>query len=65
MKGTFQIKYTLSKGSGSGKIKYTSSDSRVAAVSSKGKITAKKKGNAVITATTYNGKKATIKVKVK
>ena len=65
VKGTFQIKYTLSKGSGSGKIKYTSSDSRVAAVSSKGKITAKKKGNAVITATTYNGKKATIKVKVK
>lgn len=65
VKKSFQMKCTLSKGSASGKIKYSSSDPKVASVSSSGKITAKKKGNAVITAVTYNGKRAAIKVKVK
>lgn len=62
---TFQMKQTLTKGSASFTVKYKSSDSKVAAVSSKGKITAKKKGTVVITATTYNKKSAVIKITVK
>ncbi|MCI8860319.1 MAG: leucine-rich repeat protein [Lachnospiraceae bacterium] len=62
---TFQIKVTLPKDTASRSITYTSSDPSVATVSTSGKITAKKKGNAMITVQTYNGKKAQIKVEVK
>lgn len=46
------------------KLKFKSSNKKVATVNSSGKIVAKKKGNATITVTTVNGKKATCKIKV-
>ena len=61
---TFQLKVKLPSGS-AGRITYTSSNNKIATVSSKGKIKAKKKGKATITAKTYNGKKAKIKIVVK
>lgn len=61
---TFQLKAKLPSGS-AGRITYTSSNNKIATVSSKGKIKAKKKGKATITAKTYNGKKAKIKIVVK
>ena len=48
-----------------GKLTWTSSNTKVAVVSSKGKITAKKVGKATITVTTANGKKARCKITVK
>lgn len=65
VKQTYQLKVTLSSGSTSYKKTYTTSNAKVATVSSSGKITAKKKGKATITVKTYNGKKATIKIIVK
>lgn len=47
------------------KIKWKSSDKKVATVSSQGVIKAKKKGTCTITATSFNGKTAKIKVTVK
>lgn len=64
-KRTFQIKVKLPKNTASYTIKYTSSNKKVAKVSSSGKVTAVKKGSAKITAKTFNGKKAVLKVKVK
>ncbi len=61
----FQIKRKLPKGTASYKITYVSNKKSVAAVSKTGKVTAKKKGDAVITVKTYNGKKATLKIHVK
>lgn len=55
--------YKLKVYYGSGKIAYKSSNKRIAKVSSKGAIKAKKKGNCTITAT-RNGKKLKCKVKV-
>lgn len=46
-------------------IKWKSSNNTVASVNSKGVVTGKKAGTAVITAKTYNGKKAVCKVTVK
>ncbi len=46
-------------------IKWSSSDTKIATVDSNGIVQAKSVGNAVITATSDNGKKATTKVKVK
>lgn len=46
-------------------LKWTSSNKKVAMVSSKGKVSARKKGSATITVKTTNGKKATCKIKVK
>ncbi|MCI8489400.1 MAG: hypothetical protein HFJ04_03995 [Lachnospiraceae bacterium] len=61
----FQIKAKLPKGTASYKLTYTSSKKSVASVSKTGKVTAKKKGTAVITVKTYNGKKASLKLTVK
>ncbi len=41
-----------------------SSNKKIATVSSKGKVTAKKAGTVTITAKTANGRKATVKIKV-
>lgn len=49
----------------SSKLTYVSSNTKVATVSSKGKITAKKKGSCTITIYAENGVKKTVKVKVK
>lgn len=62
---TYALKPTLPSGSASGTITYTSSNKAVAAVNSRGIIRAKKKGTAVITAKTFNGKTASIKITVK
>lgn len=56
--------YALKVNGGSGKIRWTSSNSKVVKVASNGKITGLKAGNATITAT-VNGKKLKCKVKVK
>lgn len=47
------------------KLTWSSSNKKVATVNKKGKIVAKKKGSAVITLKSSNGKKVTCKVKVK
>lgn len=62
---TFQLKVKLPKNTASNKITYKTSNKKVATVSSKGKIKAVKKGKAIITATTFNKKKATIKITVR
>ncbi len=61
----FQIKVKLPKNTASNKITYKTSNKKVAIVSASGKVTAKKKGKATITATTFNKKKATLKITVK
>lgn len=64
---TFQIKvkkYSPANAA-SNKLTYKSSNKKVATVDSKGKIKAVKKGKATITVTTFNKKKATIKITVK
>lgn len=63
---TYDLNSSLPKGSASHTIKYTSNNSSVASVvSAGGLVTAKKEGTVTITATTYNGIKATCKVTVK
>lgn len=57
-------KYTPSNAA-SYKLTYASSNKKVAVVSSTGKVTAKKKGTTTITVTTFNKKKAKIKITVK
>ena len=47
------------------KLKWTSSNKKVATVNKNGKVTAKKKGTATITVKTANGKKYSCKVTVK
>ena len=59
---SFKIKVKLPTGSASHSITYKSSKTSVAKVSDTGKVTAVKKGSAIITIRTYNGKKAKIKV---
>ncbi|MCM1158540.1 MAG: leucine-rich repeat protein [Bacteroidales bacterium] len=62
---TYQI--ALKKNVASGKLTYTLSKAskKIVSVSKTGLVKAKKKGSATITVTSYNGKKATLKVKVK
>ena len=62
---TFKITAKVPAGSASYHFKYTSSNKKVAKVNKKGKVTAVKKGTAVITVRTYNNKKATIKITVR
>ena len=45
-------------------LKFTSSNKKVVSVDAKGVVKAKKKGTAKITVKAYNGKKATVKIKV-
>ena len=61
----FQIKPALPKNTASRKITYVSNKKSVASVSQKGKVTAKKKGAAVITVKTFNGQNAKLKIIVK
>ncbi len=58
------LKVKLPKGT-AGTCTFKSSNKKVAAVSAKGVVTAKKKGTAKITVTTYNKKKKTVTIKVK
>lgn len=60
----FQIRAKFPKGTASNKLTYSSNRKSVASVSSTGKITAKKKGTAIITVKTYNGKKARMRITV-
>ncbi len=62
---TYKLKVKLPKNTASYKITYSSSKKKVASVSSSGKIKALKKGTATITAKTFNGKKAKIKITVR
>ena len=62
---TLDLNSSLPSGTASYSIKYSSSNTGVATVAAAGGlVTAKKVGTAVITATTYNGKKATCTVTV-
>lgn len=62
---SLQLKATVSPSNASNKkLKWSSSKSSVASVSSSGKVTAKKVGSATITVKTSNGKKATCKITV-
>lgn len=58
------LKATMTKDS-TDKLKWKSSDTKIVKVSSKGKLTAKRSGSAVITVTTTSGKTAKCEVNVK
>ncbi|MEE1281561.1 MAG: Ig-like domain-containing protein [Acutalibacteraceae bacterium] len=62
---TFDLNASLPSGTAAYSVKYSSNSTSVATVDSYGIVTAKKAGTAVVTVTTYNGKKATCKVTVK
>lgn len=62
---TLQLVATLSPSGAESRLSWKSGNRKVAAVDENGLVTAKKKGTAVITVKTANGKKAKIKVKVK
>lgn len=63
---TYDLNSSLPKNTASYSIKYSSDNSSAASVvSAGGLVTAKKEGTALITATTYNGKKVSCKVTVK
>ena len=65
VKKTLTLKATLTPSyAGQKKLTWTSSNTAVATVSSSGKVTAKKKGTATITAEAVGGKKASCKVTV-
>lgn len=59
------LKATMTPSSSTDKLTWTTSNKKVATVTSKGKVTAVKKGTATITVKTSSGKKATCKVTVK
>lgn len=61
----YRIKTSLSAGSASHKLSYRSSKTSIASVDKAGKISAKKRGTAVIRIKTYNNKKTKITVRVK
>ena len=62
---TYKIKATVSPATVYDKLKYASNRKKVASVNAKGVVRAKKKGSAVITIKTVNGKRAKLTVKVK
>jgi len=61
---TFTFEYTLSPDGVESKVTWSTSDGSVAGVDDKGIMTARKPGNAMITATTENGKSAKCEVTV-
>lgn len=65
VKETYTPPYSLIPANTTDGVSFTSSDKSIATVSKSGKITAKKTGTAVITATTGSGASTSIKVKVK
>lgn len=65
LKEKVTLKATVLPANASQKVTWSSSNKKVATVNQKGKISGKKVGKAVITATTANGKKITCKVTVK
>jgi len=66
VKGKLQLeaKMTSESGKVKTKLKWTTSDKKVATVSGKGLVTGKKAGEAIITVTTANGLSATINITV-
>lgn len=62
---TFRIKVNLAAKTASFRRTFISSNSKVASVTAKGKVKARKKGIAVITVKLYNGKKTKLKITVK
>lgn len=64
-KQRYQICPHISAGSGCYKFQYRSNAPRIASVDSKGKVTARKKGNAVIRIRTYNHKTVKLTIRVK
>lgn len=58
------IQYSVTAGY-KGKVKFSTSNKKIATVSAKGVVTGKKKGNCKITLKLNNGKKAVVNVKVK
>ncbi len=62
---TLTLKAVLTPQNASEKVTWSSSNKKVAKVNKKGKVTARKKGTAVITVKTASGKKATCKITVK
>lgn len=62
---SYQLKVTLPAKTASYRITYSSNKKSVAAVSTAGKISAKKKGTATITAKSFNGKRDKIIIRVK
>lgn len=62
---TFKITAKVPNGSASYHFSYSSSNKRIAKVNKNGKVTAVKKGRAVITVKTYNNKKTSVVVIVK
>ena len=63
-KKTVKVKYSVTAGY-TGTVKFTSSNKKIATVSSKGVVTGKKKGKCKITVKLSNGNKAVVTVKVK
>ena len=61
----YQLSILLPSGTASNKRTWTSSDTKIAKVDAKGKVTAVAKGTATITVKTYNGKTTTCKITVK
>ena len=60
------LKVALPSGTASNKMSFTSSNKKVATVNAKGVVTAKKKkGKAIITVKTFNGKKKKVTITVK
>ena len=61
---TYTLKATVTKGANNKKVKWTTSNKKVAVVNSKGKVTAKKKGTCYVIATAKDGSKKSAKCKI-
>lgn len=61
---TYTLKATVTKGANNKKVKWTTSNKKVAVVNSKGKVTAKKKGTCYISVTSTDGSRKSAKCKV-
>lgn len=61
---TYTLKATVTKDANNKKVKWTTSNKKVAVVNSKGKVTAKKKGTCYISVTSTDGSRKSAKCKV-